>query len=208
MSHEEAQLERIVNLGGDRHKILEFYEDWASTYARDVVEGIGYTGHVLTAKAVTARVGPEAEILDVGCGTGLVAVELKQRRPALRIDGIDLTRGMLDEAEETQAYRSLVLGDMNHPLNADDDTYDGIVSSGVFTTGHVGPERIDELVRVARPGSPIVLAIRDTAWEGEGFSAHVDLLERQGRLRVEECRREPYLLKTGVFCQLCVLAAA
>ena len=61
MSHEEAQLERIVNLGGDRHKILEFYEDWASTYARDVVEGIGYTGHVLTAKAVAARKAAEAE---------------------------------------------------------------------------------------------------------------------------------------------------
>jgi ubiquinone/menaquinone biosynthesis C-methylase UbiE len=207
MSREAAQLERIVNLEGDRRKILEFYEDWASTYARDVVERIGYVGHALTASALAARVGPRAEVLDVGCGTGLVALELRKRLPELRIDGIDLTQSMLDEAEETHVYRSLVLGDMNDPLDAPDDSYDGIVSSGVFTTGHVGPERIGELLRVARKGAPIVLAIRDTAWDGEGFGAHVGELERRGLLRVEESRRELYLRKTGVYCQLCVLAS-
>ena len=41
----------------------------------------------------------------------------------------------------------------------------GIVSAGVFTSGHVGVEGLDELVRICRPGGVIVLTVKNTLWD-------------------------------------------
>ena len=48
----------------------------------------------------------------------------------------------------------------------------GIVSAGVFTTGHVGAEGLDDLVRICRPGGVIVLTVKTTLWE-DGFASHL-----------------------------------
>lgn len=37
-------------------------------------------------------------VLDAGCGTGRLAVQIAQRRPDLRVHGVDLEPGMLDAA--------------------------------------------------------------------------------------------------------------
>ncbi|MBD1548943.1 class I SAM-dependent DNA methyltransferase [Roseibium aggregatum] len=207
MSPENPLLLRAISLGGNKNKIIEFYDDWADTYDTDMIDTIGYVGHIITAEALAALVSDGAEILDAGCGTGLVAVELKKRNVSLRIDGIDLTQGMLDEAAETHAYRELIVGDLMGKLDFSDNSYDGIVSAGVYTNGHVGPTGLDELVRVAKPGAPIVLTVRDTAWEADGFRTYIDDLAAKGLIRIREIRHSPYHGNEGIFCQLCILEA-
>jgi ubiquinone/menaquinone biosynthesis C-methylase UbiE len=207
VSSENPLLLRAISLGGDKTKITEFYDDWADTYDTDMIETIGYVGHVITAEALAALVSDGAEILDAGCGTGLVAVELKKRKAGLQIDGIDLTQGMLDEAAKTNTYRKLIVGDLMGKLDLADDCYDGIVSAGTFTNGHVGPSGLDELIRIAKPGAPIVLTVRDTAWEADGFNTYISDLEAKGLIRIREIRHSPYHGNEGIFCQLCILEA-
>jgi len=208
MSPENPLLVRAISLGGDKGRITEFYGEWAKDYDADMIDTIGYVGHVVTAEALAPLVSDKAEILDAGCGTGLVALELKKRNGTLQIDGLDLTQGMLDEAAETGAYRRLMTGDLMGTLDIPDDSYDGIVSAGVFTNGHVGPGGLDEVIRIAKPGAPIVLTVRDTAWEADGFDTAIAKLEADGRIRVREIRHSPYHGNEGIFCQLCVLEAA
>ena len=57
----------------------------------------------------------------------------------------------------------------------------GAVCAGVFTTGHVGPEGLDELLRVLRPGGVLVLTVKDKTW-ADGFAARIAELEGQGRV--------------------------
>jgi ubiquinone/menaquinone biosynthesis C-methylase UbiE len=207
MSPENPLLLRAISLGGDRTKITEFYDEWAKAYDHDMIDTIGYVGHLVTAEALAPLVSGDAEILDAGSGTGLVALELKKRNAALLIDGIDLTQGMLDEAAGTGAYRRLISGDLTKTLPFPDNSYDGIISAGVYTNGHVGPEGIEELVRVARPGAPIVLTVRDTAWEADGFDVHIADLETAGVIRVRDISPSPYHANEGIFCHLCTLEA-
>ena len=49
------------------------------------------------------------EILDAGCGTGLVGIALL-RCGYRHIDGFDLSEGMVAKARQTGAYRSLIGG--------------------------------------------------------------------------------------------------
>ena len=60
-----------------------------------------------------------------------------------------------------------------------DGAFAGIVSTGVFTTGHVGTEGLGELIRICRSGGVIVLTIKDTLWQ-EDFADHVAGLEAEG----------------------------
>jgi len=76
-----------------------------------------------------------------------------------------------------------------------DDAYAGIVSAGVFTSGHVGAEGLDELIRICRPGGVIVLTVKNTLWEA-GFSARLAELAAQGIvIRAEET--PPYVSMPG-----------
>jgi SAM-dependent methyltransferase len=50
------------------------------------------------AEDVAAAAPAGGVVLDAGCGSGRLAVEIAKRRPDLRLDGIDMEPGMVDEA--------------------------------------------------------------------------------------------------------------
>ena len=90
------------------------------------------------------------------------------------------------------ALHRLALGG---PLPFADGAYAGIVSAGVFTSGHVGVEGLDELIRICRPGGIIVLTVKNTLWQA-GFAERIAELDAQGVItRVEETR--PYASMPG-----------
>lgn len=206
MPDENPLLKQATLLGGDPDAIREFYENWSENYDTDLLLSIGYVGPEIAAEELVKHVGDTALILDAGCGTGLVGIELIKRKWDLTIDGIDLTPAMLAQSRSKGAYRKLNVADMAGPLfDIDDDVYDGVVSAGVFTAGHVGPAGIDELIRVAKPGAPIVLTVRDIAWEADGFKDKIETLEQEGKTRVVSVTESPYHTKENIFCQLVVL---
>ncbi|MEP2575976.1 MAG: class I SAM-dependent methyltransferase [Roseibium sp.] len=206
MPDENQLLKQAVSLGGDPDAIREFYENWSRDYDSDLLLAIGYVGPEIAAEALAKRVGKTALVLDAGCGTGLVGIELIKRNFDLTIDGIDLTPAMLEQSRSKGAYRKLNIADMCGPLfEIDDDVYDGAVCAGVFTNGHVGPDGIDELIRVVKPGAPVVLTVRDSAWEADGFKDKVEQLEESRKTRTVEISHSPYHTKEDVFCELVVL---
>jgi hypothetical protein len=70
-----------------------------------------------------------------------------------------------------------------------------VVSAGVFTTGHVGAEALDELLRITRPGGVVVLTVKDAVWTG-GFAARLAELEGAGQVRLLE-ETPPYVSMPG-----------
>ncbi|MBZ8132979.1 class I SAM-dependent methyltransferase [Afifella sp. IM 167] len=200
-------LRRVYALGGDLEETRSVYADWAKSYDEDTTQGMGYVAPAIAAAALADRVGPQAHILDAGCGTGLVGEELK-RRGVSRIDGIDLSEGMLDVAAGKEVYSSLSVADMTQPLDIAPDSYDAAISVGVFTSGHVGPEAIADLARVVKPQAPIVLTVHEDVWDKDGYAAHLQAMEAAGTLRINGLVEAPYHRKEGYSCRLCLLAAA
>ena len=186
MSEPRQKLDHIYALKGPA-EAESAYDEWAGTYDRDTTEGLGYVAPQRAAERLSRLLPdqPRAEVLDAGCGTGLVGQALAGYGFEA-VDGIDLSTAMLDQARHKGAYRDLDKADMTQALPVKDDSYDAVICVGTFTEGHVGPKAIDELVRAARPGAPLVLTITDAIWEEEGFDEHVAGLEKNGRVRVEE----------------------
>ena len=66
-------------------------------------------------------------------------------------------------------YRNLVVADLTGTIDLESDSYSGVVSCGVFTHGHLGPDALSELLRVTRPGSTGVIAVNSSIFETNGF---------------------------------------
>ena len=123
------------------------YGDWAPSYDQSFGTAWGYIAPREIAAILKSEIAPEAEILDIGAGTGLVADNLR----GLTVDALDITPEMLEVARGKQLYRHLMLDDLTKVLDVPDARYDAVVSCGTFTHGHVGPECFPELLRITRP---------------------------------------------------------
>ena len=197
-------LERAYALNGP-DDVRELYDEWASTYDDELTGAEqGYVAPAYAADAVIAAAGADGEILDAGCGTGLTGAELA-RRGASRIDGLDLSDGMLERARATGAYRDLAAADLTRPIGVDDGRYDVVVCVGTLTHGHVGPDVFAEFARVTRPGGVVVATVLDDVWESGGYRAEVDRLAAGDVVEAVSADLAPYRAGQGVDCRMVVL---
>ncbi len=71
------------------------------------------------------------DILDAGCGTGLCGNYA--HKYSSKLDGVDLSAGMLVKAKERNIYNTLFEDELEHFLNDLNTCYDVVVSSDVLT---------------------------------------------------------------------------
>jgi predicted TPR repeat methyltransferase len=144
------------------------YRTWADSYDAGFAAVQDYRLPVLVAEAFQAG-GGTGPVLDVGAGTGLCGARLAELGLG-PVDGIDISPEMLAHAGTKGIYRALDVGDVTGRLAIADCTYRGVVSSGTFTLGHVGPAAIGELLRVAAPGALFVLSVHSAHFHAAGFA--------------------------------------
>jgi predicted TPR repeat methyltransferase len=175
----------------DTSAVAALYDKWAATYDAEMAKA-GYR-HPSIALALLARHLPKgaAPLLDAGAGTGLIGDWLAIMGYP-KVEALDISEGMLAVARAKgcySAYHCLALGGR---LPFADGHFAGVISAGVFTTGHVGPEGLDELVRICAKGGFIVLTVKGTLWDG-GFAEHV---AKDRRVALAELT-EPYVSMPG-----------
>jgi predicted TPR repeat methyltransferase len=162
-------------------EVTRTYDGWAETYDAEMAR-LGYR-HPAIALALLCRHLPAGStpILDAGAGTGLVGEWLRiMGYPAA--EALDISPGMLAVAERKGVYGRLHCAALGQPLPFPDARFAGVICAGVFTTGHVGAEGLDELLRATRPGGVLVLTVKDRTW-ADGFAARLDALEAAGAIR-------------------------
>jgi len=112
--------------------VAESFDRIASLY--DTVQAsLGYQGPVSIGEVLEKMLDgskPKLDVLDTGCGTGLVSPFL--RTQARQLTGIDLSKGMLDQASHTGNYDRLECCDIVDHFAASTDSYDLIVAADVF----------------------------------------------------------------------------
>ena len=146
---------------------LRLYREWANSYDRDFAQEMDYVLPLRVAEAFQAN-GGRGPVLDLGAGTGLCGVALHALGMA-EIDACDLSQDMLEVATGKNVYRRLFTGNMQERLPVEDASYGGVVSSGTFTHGHVGPEALGEVLRVVVPGGVVALSINAEHWRAQDY---------------------------------------
>lgn len=121
--------------------------------------------------------------LDVGCGEGILAQQLRECVP--QVTGIDLDAASIDAARASSDDIAYVLGDvMTHPFAP--ESFDAVTCVAVLH--HLGTERgLRRLASLVRPGGMLgVVGLgarswRDLPYDAAGFVTTRVLAARYGR---------------------------
>jgi predicted TPR repeat methyltransferase len=172
-------------------EIARLYDGWAATYDTEMAMA-GYR-HPAVGVALLARHLPAgaAPLLDAGVGTGITGGWLGILGYP-HVEGLDISQGMLEVARAKGAYAALHCLALGQPLPFADGHFAGVISTGVFTTGHVGAEALPELARITRTGGVIVLTVKTTLWDG-GFATA--LAAMPDLMQID--RTDPYVSMPG-----------
>ncbi len=112
--------------------VADVFNDFAPDFEVKLKE-LGYQAPTLLQELIAQELVPphnSLSILDAGCGTGLCAPLLKPW--ASRLDGVDLSPGMLEKAEERGEYDLLEEAELTSFLNDHTKEYHLSVAADVF----------------------------------------------------------------------------
>ncbi|MER9826668.1 class I SAM-dependent methyltransferase [Mesorhizobium sp. M0115] len=184
----------ISRLEADAGRLARVYGGWASSYDLDV-SCENYCGPIVVAElagAVQTAYLPRGRgaitVLDAGCGTGLVGVQLSRLGFRL-IDGFDLTEEMAEKARRTGVYCDIQVDvDLNGaPSKYPSASYDITVCCGVFGLGQVRPDGLRELARVTRPNGFVIASTSKQYLEATSFEDEVQHLQHTGVVMPAQC---------------------
>ncbi|MFT5509377.1 MAG: putative TPR repeat methyltransferase [Hyphomicrobiaceae bacterium] len=176
----EGFVARLTALGGGSGDSHDVYEDWAPTYEQNLQQDYGYIAPELAAD-VLSRYCPDKNIriLDLGCGTGLVGVELF-KRGFNRFDGLDVSQGMLDVARSKQIYGDLIVADMTQLIDLSGRSYDAAIAVGCFGGGHLGPQHLAGIIKCVTAGGILLFYINGIPYDEDDYPKHFASLEAAG----------------------------
>ena len=148
---------------------IKLYKVWASSYDDDFAKKNEYRSPVLISNYYDKYSNKnDVPVLDVGAGTGLIA-EVMNKKNTIDIDAIDISPEMLESAKSKNCYNKLIEADLTKNLDIDNNYYGAIVSAGTFTHGHIGPNALDELLRVTKPSGLFVITIHSKVYVNQNF---------------------------------------
>jgi len=131
--HMLAALSGETTAAAPRDYVEETFDAYAGRFDRHLTERLQYTVPKVLQGMVAAVVGDGQAVermLDLGCGTGLAGEAF---RPLVRqLHGIDISAGMLAQAEAKKLYDMLEREDIAVWLESCNQSYDLVIATDVF----------------------------------------------------------------------------
>ena len=185
-------------------ELLKYYKNWANNnkYNKDMVDW-NYTAPQETVSVLRKyALKKNSRILDAGCGTGLVGIELKKYGYS-NIEGVDFSQSMLDLVPQN-IYQKIEKIDLNKPLKFKHNIYDVVMCVGTFTYGHVKPHALDEIIRITKNKGLVCFTINEGIYEEYGFDKKIKELTNNKLWNVKEFFKSNYITTKDVEAWLCL----
>lgn len=141
-----------------------------------------------------AKISKGDSVLDVGCGTGILARTIAKHITAGgKLVGLDLNEGMLRVAAQINPEIDYRLGSAES-LPFPDESFDAVVSqfSLMFFTDR--PKALKEMMRVLKPQGHFAVAVWDSLENNPGYQALINLLQQLFGDQAADPLRSPFAL--------------
>ena len=163
-----AQSGALLPGGTDRPYVEALFDEYAPRFESELVGDLGYSvppllGPMIADALAGVRV---ARAVDLGCGTGLVGVEI--RSLCDRLEGVDLSARMLAEARRKGVYDDSVQAELMEFLAAD--------------PGGIGLATAADVFIYSGPLPPVLAAAYAKLAPGGLFGFSLELHDRAGTL--------------------------
>ena len=198
MSQKDVGNKIPINKLKNTKEVMEFYDEWGDKdkYNKDMINW-NYTGPKETVNTFKKYAeNKDILIFDAGCGTGLVAKELK-KFGYHNFHGADLSQILVDSIPKN-LYKKLDKVDLNQPIKSVDNFYDAVMCVGTFTFAHVKANALDEFVRITKKGGLICFTINEGIYKEYGFDKKIMKLKNQGMWKQIEFFKSDYIASKDV----------
>ena len=172
--HMLAALSGETTATAPRDYVERLFDNYAAKFESSLVDNLEYKTPRVIAEMIIkdSKFDFLGNILDLGCGTGLFGLEIKQ--VCEHLEGIDLSEKMLDEAKKKNIYNKLINQDILAYLSNASLNFDYFVSTDVFV--YIGD--LSDVFRLIKSrnktGGKLAFSTED--YDGDGF-----FLEQSGR---------------------------
>jgi len=141
-----------------RQYVATLFDDYADRFDEHLTQLLKYQTPQLLCSTIERLVAPrDADVLDLGCGTGLCGPLL--RPMARRLIGVDLSGNMLAKARELGLYDELVCAELIEHLQPQQACQDLVLAADVFVyIGDLAPV-FAATHRALRPGGHFAFSV-------------------------------------------------
>jgi SAM-dependent methyltransferase len=147
-----------------------------------------------TIVAEAAEVVPGERVLDVACGTGILARLAHERAgPRGAVVGLDVSRAMLAVARDLAPDITWQHGSAE-ALPFADQSFDAVVSQFGLMFFPDRARALREMLRVLVAGGRLIVAVWDALAYSPGFRSFVDVVERHAGTQLADALRAPFAL--------------
>lgn len=157
--------------------VAALFDDYAGRFEAHLTQALGYDAPWVMAGLLAAHAAPNRSpafphVLDLGCGTGLMAQALGSL--AGRVDGCDLSPAMVEQARRRGLYTALAVDDAVDFLARQDSASADLVTAAdvLVYVGDPAP-LVAGAARALRPGG--LLAVTLQTGPAEGYRLGEDL---------------------------------
>ena len=187
-----------------KKKMIEYYDNWTinNKYNQDMINW----KYVAPKNAVNLfskfTKNKKQKILDAGCGTGLVGVELMKKGFTNTI-GADFSKSMLNLVPK-KLYKSLELIDLNKKLDFKNNSFDAVICVGTFTYGHVKANTLNEFIRITKKDGVICFTINEGIYFKYKFDEKIKELSNKKIWKILKFLKSSYIINKKVDSWLCI----
>lgn len=147
--------------------VRALFDEYAPRFEASLVGKLGYAVPRELARLLLANAPALGRVLDLGCGTGLMAEQLCGS--AERIEGVDLSAQMIEMAQRKHLYDGLETADLSAALaRRDAASLDTVAAADVFVYIGALAAVFEDVARVLRPGGRFAFSV-EAAAEAEGW---------------------------------------
>ena len=187
-----------------KKKIIEYYDKWVikNKYNKDMIDW----NYVAPKNSVDLfckyAISKKIKILDAGCGTGLVGIELIKKNFS-NIIGVDFSTSML-ELVPKNLYKFLDIVDLNKSLDFKNKSFDAVICVGTFTYGHVRANALNEFTRIVKKKGLICFTVNEGIYKKYKFDNKINELSKNKIWKVLDLFKSKYIVNKNVQSWLCI----
>lgn len=160
-------------LGRFQDFLLEFHSRYPGVTARGLqrfTDAHGRSSYAAFAEVLLHDSGDAPNVLDIGCGDGVLLEEIRKIKPSAALTGIDLVASDIATARERLPGATLYVDDLTtHPFAA--SVFDVIGSHLVLMLSGPLEPAIVQVARALKPGGTFAFVVDDLNAPGGEFAA-------------------------------------
>jgi predicted TPR repeat methyltransferase len=170
-------------------ELAMYYDDSAKDYD-GFVDSVGYVLPRKVAEIAAIHLNEYDTVIDIGCGTGILGIELNSLKYGPYIHGVDISSEMISIAYRKQKptgvryYEKLYHIDISGKNALPKNKYDLMVSSGTFTTGHLDGGHLSKIMESMKAGSFAVFSVKSDHFYDSGFMRVLLELQRNKLIEI------------------------